>query len=178
MVLRPRGTRSRPGERQRETLHVLFDPFLCVFRRCVQLWCCLMCCRPWRWCSAGQMLCAPPGTRPSPPPISWPSVLVRGYRWSSCTRTNSRVSNYELPPPPQAAMVLSSCMAHMQSTVITVMDLPLNFQLTLTALGLHLMFTWMIVKAEAKTNRSPAKTLATSPLDASCRRHSFISGQC
>lgn len=100
MVLRPRGTRSRPGERQRETLHVLFDPFLCVFRRCVQLWCCLMCCRPWRWCSAGQMLCAPPGTRPSPPPISWPSVLVRGYRWSSCTRTNSRVSNYELPPPP------------------------------------------------------------------------------
>ena len=35
---------------------------------------------------------------------------------------------------------LSSCMAHMQSTVITVMDLPLNFQLTQTALGLHLMF--------------------------------------
>lgn len=115
------------------------------------------------------------------PTVSTPYLLAQraGQRLQMEFLHQNKLSGKQLrAPPPQAAMVLSSCMVHMQSTVITVMDLPLNFQLTLTALGLHLMFIWMIVKAEAKTNRSPAKTLATSPLDASCRRHSFISGQC
>lgn len=71
--------------------------FMCVYRHCVQLWCSLTCCRPWRWCSVAQMLCAPPGIQPSLPRISWPNVLARGYRWSSCTRTNSLVSVYRCP---------------------------------------------------------------------------------
>ncbi len=92
MPLRPHGTHSRPSEGtvQRNSSCAL----LCVCRRCVQLWCCLTCCRPWGWCSAGQMLCAPQGIQPSPPRISWPNVLGRGYRWSSCIRTNSLVSNH------------------------------------------------------------------------------------
>lgn len=68
--------------------------FFYVWRRCVQLWCPLMCCRPWRSCSAGQMLCAPPGIQPTPPRTSWLSALARSCRWSSCTRTNCAVSNF------------------------------------------------------------------------------------
>lgn len=60
----------------------------------MQLWCPLMCCRPWRSCSAGQMLCAPPGIQPTPPRTSWLSALARSCRWSSCIRTNCAVSNF------------------------------------------------------------------------------------
>lgn len=40
----------------------------------------------------------PVGTQRTPPRTSWPNVLDKSYRWSSCTRINSLVSDFGLSP--------------------------------------------------------------------------------